>query len=302
MLVSIILFFFTSSINCFGQVLTHNNLKIGFFNELYYSYDSDKPQNHEKFGLISNYKKHNEINTNLLLLNFEYDDSNFVARGGIMTGNYPYYNLANQPDLLRIIYEANILYRLSKRRDIGLQVGIMPSHIGFESVIAHDNFTLSRSLMAENSPYYETGVKFYGSNKLKNLFIAGLLLNGWQTIAMPYGIQSPSLGFQITLKESHNIELNYSNFWGYIFRDSLLRRRVYHNFYSRYSIKSFDLLAGFDYGIDLTNHQIPQNWWTFGFLVRKKILIRNAVALRLEYFNDHHKVIESNPLLVPFKS
>lgn len=178
----------------------------------------------------------------------------------------------------------------------------MPSHIGFESVITHDNFTLSRSLIAENSPYYETGVKFYGSNKLKNLFIAGLLLNGWQTIAMPYGIQSPSLGFQITLKESHNIELNYSNFWGYIFRDSLLRRRVYHNFYSRYSIKSFDLLAGFDYRIDLTNHQIPQNWWTFAFLVRKKILIRNAVALRLEYFNDHHKVIESNPLLVPFKS
>jgi hypothetical protein len=35
----------------------------------------------------------------------------------------------------------------------------MPSHIGFESVISADCWTLTRSLLAENSPYYETGMR-----------------------------------------------------------------------------------------------------------------------------------------------
>jgi hypothetical protein len=38
----------------------------------------------------------------------------------------------------------------------------MPSHIGGETSLSFQNFNYTRSLVAENSPYYETGLESYG--------------------------------------------------------------------------------------------------------------------------------------------
>lgn len=43
--------------------------------------------------------------------------------------------------------------------DNWLDAGIYPSHIGLESAVGKDNRTLTRSLAAENSPYYESGAR-----------------------------------------------------------------------------------------------------------------------------------------------
>ncbi|WP_133272779.1 outer membrane beta-barrel protein [Hymenobacter radiodurans] len=40
-----------------------------------------------------------------------------------------------------------------------MDTGIFTSHLGFELALSKDNWTLSRSLMAKNSPYYEAGVR-----------------------------------------------------------------------------------------------------------------------------------------------
>ena len=76
-----------------------------------------------------------------------------------MTGNYARYNLSGEPDWAKYIYEANVGFRLSKKQNIWIDAGIMPSHIGFESAISADCWTLTRNILAENSPYYESGVK-----------------------------------------------------------------------------------------------------------------------------------------------
>jgi hypothetical protein len=46
----------------------------------------------------------------------------------------------------------------------------MPSHIGFESAIGKDCATLTRSILADNSPYYEAGVKIDITSKTKMVF------------------------------------------------------------------------------------------------------------------------------------
>jgi len=60
-------------------------------------------------------------------------------------------------------------------------MGIFPSHISFESVVSVDNYTLSRSLSAENSACFLTDAKLT-YNPMENFEVRALALNGWQRI------------------------------------------------------------------------------------------------------------------------
>lgn len=68
-------------------------------------------------------------------------------------------NYVAEPGILKNIYEANIGVKLSRKYDLWLDVGIIPSHIGSESAVSKDCYTLTRSIAAENSPYFETRAK-----------------------------------------------------------------------------------------------------------------------------------------------
>ena len=61
------------------------------------------------------------------------------------------------PDLARNIQEAYVGYRVTDK--LWIDEGIYFSHIGFESWISRDNWTYTRSLDAEFTPYYQSGVK-----------------------------------------------------------------------------------------------------------------------------------------------
>jgi hypothetical protein len=82
-----------------------------------------------------------------------------------MIGNYAQYNLLTEPTWAQFIYEANVGFKISRKQNVWLDAGIMPSHIGFESAVSADCWTLTRSILAENSPYYETGVKISYTNQ-----------------------------------------------------------------------------------------------------------------------------------------
>src|SRR5690606_16131956 len=129
------------------------------YGELYYGYDFSRPDDHERPFFVYNHKRHNEVNANLLLVRGTYTDSLVRANLGLMAGTYAQYNLSAEPGWAQFIYEATIGLKLSRRRNLWLDAGIMPSHLGYESVIGADNWTLTRSLAAEGSPYYETGIR-----------------------------------------------------------------------------------------------------------------------------------------------
>ena len=82
-----------------------------------------------------------------------------------MLGNYAQYNLSAETNWAQFIYNANIGIKLSKKNNLWLDAGLMPSHIGAESAISDDCWSLTRSLSAENSPYYETGIKLNYTSK-----------------------------------------------------------------------------------------------------------------------------------------
>lgn len=262
------------------------------YGEVYYSYDFAKPQNHKKEDFIYNHKQHNEINANLIIAKAMYADKNSRANMALMAGNYPQYNLSSEPTWAQFIYEANIGIRLSQKHNLWLDAGIMPSHIGFEGAVSADCWTLTRSILAENSPYYEAGAKLSFINKKENLNIAFLALNGWQRISKPDYIQQPSFGLQVNYKPINNLILNYSNFIGTAKPDSLNALRTFHNFYLQYEPKGkLGLIAGFDIGTDKYNAKNYGIWFSPVLIIRYTLNNTIKMALRGEYYNDKKQII-----------
>jgi len=155
----ILICFLFVSVDSIGQKDSSKKFTFSGYGELYYSYDFSKPINFEKPDYNYNYKKHNQLNVNLAYVKASYQTNRFRSNLAIMAGNYVTYNLSNEPNWARPIFEANIGYKIFKQHNLWVDAGIMPSHLGFESAVGGDCWTLTRSILAENSPYFETGVR-----------------------------------------------------------------------------------------------------------------------------------------------
>ena len=81
-----------------------------------------------------------------------------------------------------------------------MDIGIMPSHIGFESAVSKDCWTLTRSMLAENSPYFESGAKLSYTTNNGKLQFSVLALNGWQRITRVEGNSLMSWGTQVYIQ------------------------------------------------------------------------------------------------------
>ena len=288
----LILFTYFQVLRVFAQNDTLNKVTFSGYGEVYYSYDFSNPANHEKPNFIYNHKRHNEINTNLILVKANYSDQGLRANLGVMAGNYAQYNLSAEPNWAQFIYEANIGIKLSNKRNLWLDAGILPSHIGFESAIGADCWTPTRSIAAENSPYFETGLKIGYTNRKENLQLAFLILNGWQRIKKPDYIQSPSTGFQLNYRASDKLTLNYSNFIGTDKADSLNSIRTFHNVYLQYLPTSqVSVLLGFDMGSDKYNMKEYGIWYTPVLILRYSINDKSSIAMRGEYYMDKRQVL-----------
>ena len=179
--------------------------------------------------------------------------------------------------------------KLSKKQNLWLDAGIMPSHIGFESAIGADCWTLSRSLVAENSPYFETGTKLSFLNKKGNWTMAAMLLNSWQRTHRPDGYQKPAVGLQLNYKPTDQLTLNYSNFIGSDKPDDAVTRRIYHDFYAIWEAGSVGIIAGCDVG----SEEGIGEWVAPVLVLRTSFSEKWRLAGRLEYFHDPRQVLVS---------
>lgn len=270
--------------------------------EAYYSYDFNNPSNHLKPGFIYSYNRHNELNLNLAYVKANYTSDRVRGNVAIMAGTYAQYNLASEAELLRYLYEANVGVRIGK--NLWVDAGILPSHIGFESAVGKDCYTLTRSLPADNSPYYEAGAKITWSPNDKWTFSA-MYLNGWQRIQKVDGNQTPSFGTQVVFKPSEKVTLNYSTYIGSDKPDSTRQMRYFNNLYGNFTITDkFSLIAGFDYGFEQKEKgSSDMNQW-YGPVVIARYAFTDKLALagRAEYYNDEDGVIISTGTPNGFKT
>jgi len=146
--------------------------------------------------------------------------------------------------------------------------------------------------LAENSPYYESGVKLNYTNKKENLFLAFLVLNGWQRIEVTDWGQTPSFGVQVNYKPSNALTLNYSNFMGRIKLESINALRVFHNLFAIYEASpKISFIIGFDIGTQQDNDKNLNVWYTPVVISKVNLTQKSKIAGRLEYYSDKQQII-----------
>lgn len=281
---------------CFGQtsLISKNDsiaesLAVSGFIDVYYTYDINKPDSHIRQPFLYNHNRHNEFNLNLGVIKASYEKSRVRANLALQAGTYAEDNYSAEEGLLKHIFEANVGVSLTD--DLWLDGGIFASHIGFESAISIDNPTLTRSLLAENSPYFLSGAKLT-YNPGQNWTWVLLVANGWQRIARIDGNQTPAYGTQVNFHPSKNLEVNWSTFVGNDAPDSVKQMRYFNNLYLKWkATENIQLLAGYDIGIQEERDSGVNNWWS-GVLIGR-VLVREDffVATRVEYYSDQSGII-----------
>ena len=262
--------------------------------DTYYSYDFGNPDNHTRPGFIYSYNKHNEATLNLGLIKANYVKDNIRGNFALMAGTYAQYNLSSEQGVMKNIYEANVGVKVSKTANIWVDAGIMPSHIGFESAIGKDCMNLTRSILADNSPYYEAGVKLGYSSKSEKWYLAAMYLNGWQRIQKVGGNQTPAFGTQVTYKPSGKVTLNWSTYVGNEQADKDRKWRYFNNFYGQFKVsEKTNLVAGFDIGAQQTVNGSSDydTWYSPVIIAQYKPTAKIQLAARGEYYQDKRGVI-----------
>lgn len=268
-------------------------LNISGFLDVFYIYDFNQPQGSERQPFLFNHNRHNEFNLNLGLVQFNLEHTKYRANLALHTGTYANDNYAAEPGLLKNIFEANIGISLNGQNSLWLDAGVLPAHIGFESAISMDNLTLTRSIVAENSPYFLTGAKVtYNPND--NWEFAALIVNGWQRIQRLAGNSLPSFGTQINYQPTDDITLNWSTFIGTDDPDINRRMRYFNNFYGLFQLTDkFKLIAGFDIGAQqyISGSSTYDFWFVPTVIGQYTINDHWKAAFRAEYYQDNTGII-----------
>jgi len=269
--------------HCYAQQIEVTTKKSSFtisgFGDIYFGKHWGNYNKKEPF--FYNHKVNNKLRTNLLLLKGEFASPRVHMTLGLMTGDYSQYNLAAEPNWAKPLNEAFVGFKLSKHKNLWWDAGVYSSFIGIESSVSSDCPTLTRSMVAENSPYYLSGTRvLYTSDNKKHE--AGVhLLNGWQRIGWDPSIKKPSFGVHYKYNINENLSVMYGLFYGSIYPDSLSIPRFYQHANVVWKKKRWETWGTLDVGIE------DGNLWGAAQLMNRYTFNDHwSIAERLEVFYD----------------
>ncbi|CAN5272527.1 porin [soil metagenome] len=283
---------FTSNYS-FSQERQTQKLTWQGFIDIFYAYDFNKPENHIRQPFLYNHNRHHEFNLNLGMIRGFFNSNKIRANLALQAGTYAQDNYSQEEEMLKHVFEANVGVALNQKKTIWVDAGIFPSHIGFENAISTENLTLTRSLMAENSPYFVSGAKI-SFDPNERLTLVGVIGNGWQRIARLQGNQTLNFGTQVNYRPSDAITLNWSTFIGSDTPGTVRLMRFYDNFFIQWqTTERLELITGFDIGIQqqFVNSTNFHTWLSPVAIARVQLWDQFFLAGRAEYYGDKAGVI-----------
>lgn len=208
----------------------------------FYGHGFDSPPSSKLYPFVYSYPDNKSVGLNYAQVEVKYrstETNGWFGNLGLHTGRYVEENYSAEPNWLRSIYSASIGKNLTSKW--GVEAGVFTSHIGMESAIGKDNWTLSRSLVADNSPYFESGIKTTCVPNEKWSFTL-LGLNGWQVISDPN--RSKGGGTQVQWKPNASVLLNSSTYIGNEQPSGVQSKmRYFHDFFAVFKLSEKCSLA-----------------------------------------------------------
>lgn len=205
MIVAFALFVASSSLGQESEQKT--SVQFGGFVDGYYAFEFTRPPSKDR-SFTTQPLRHNEFNLNLALFALQYNTERVRGKFGLQAGTSVESNYAAEPTGLQRIHEAFVGLRLGES-DWWIDMGLMASHIGFKSAISNDNWAYSRALMADFSPFYETGLRLSGPASETAKFTL-VVVNGWQNLRETN--DEKALGTQVQIQPSERMTFNWSTF------------------------------------------------------------------------------------------
>jgi hypothetical protein len=220
-------------------------------------------------------------------LNLGYIDARLRSREyrgrlALQYGSSVIANYADEPELFfRYIQEGFVGARIADR--LTLDVGIFFSHIGTETWISKDNINVGRSLIADYSPYYQSGARltFVASDHVTTELH---IIRGWQNIS---GDDKPALGTKISYSSSERLTFQHSSFFGEI--EGL---RVFNDIgFTFQASSSLTVLGAYDLGLQERRDNTTAVW--HGWAVSSRYQTSDTIALgfRVERYADPSEVL-----------
>lgn len=206
--------------------------------------------------------------------------------------------------LSRHIQEAKLGYAINDKTWI--DAGIFFAHVGSESWISKDNLTLSRSLVADYSPYYLSGVKLthMWTDRLTTQI---LVTNRWQNVsennteknlgtAIEYSFDQVVVAYNAMLGNEVSSDLNGAARKGEF--------RHFHNFILKNkSPEKIEWIVQADLGFQKKFEETSySSWWGTTLMTRYKLNETQKISLRLEHFQDDDQIIIVTGQAAPFKA
>lgn len=276
---------------------TSTRITLGGFVDSYYAFDFNRPANFDR-SFTTQPARHDEFNVNLAFVEAKLDAPRLRGRLALQAGTSVQSNYAGElrngsvsgPELSRLIQEAVVGMKIAD--DLWIDGGIFLSHIGMEGFISRDNPMYTRSLVADFSPYYESGAKltWQPTAAVTALFT---MINGWQNITETNS--GKSVGVRIDYAPSTRTTLSYYSYLGDEAVDSARHRQV--RFYNGVGIKQalgarLLVLAEADHGTQVRASGSGSASWYGAMLTARYVVAPTAAIVgRAERYADRDQVI-----------
>ncbi len=279
---------------------TSVKVTFGAFIDGYYAYDFDRPPAIDR-AYTTQPARHNEFNINLADVEVKLDGSRVHGRLALQAGTSVQSNYAGEPtigavsgsSLSRHIQEAFAGYKVAN--SLWIDGGIFFSHIGNESWVSRDNWTYSRSFVADFTPYYETGVRAVWQ-ATPALTVTGVVVNGWQNISETNS--DKAVGVRLDYAISPAVTVSYDNFIGNEQPDSVPSRlRIFNEALLKAQVSSaFGIELTADYGLQRRASGSGNDAFYIGAIVARYALDpKVALNGRVEYFSDRNGILTTVP-------
>lgn len=270
----------------------------GAFVDGYYAWDFQKPANYERtfaggVPFTTQPSRHNEFNVNLAFAEVKADGPRVRGRLALQAGTSVQSNYSGEPtngqisgpSLARFIQEAVAGVKVTK--NVWIDGGIFFSHMGMEGWLSRDNPTYTRSLVAEYSPYYQSGAKVTWAPSAK--FTAQLnVVNGWQNVSE--NNRGKGVGARFDLVPVQGTTVSYYNFFT---QEAGTKLRTFNGVGAKSTRGRITTLAQFDVGTQdrSTATGTAATWYGATAAIRAQATSKVALSVRAERFDDRHQVI-----------